>query len=513
MNLARNALTGAGRYAIGAVMALAVTPYALRVLGAERFGIWALGGVVLTLFRLLDLGLNRALVQNVAACAGRGDPASAASAVATARTAALAIAGAAAVAVWAAAGVVATVLGIPLESPLLAEASLVVAGTAVFAAIEATCAPSQAALDGLGRMDLSNVVDALVQRIASPLGVVVVLGLGWGIPGLIVKNLVTAAAAGALYAWLLHRRSPALGGAWLGWDPAAARQLLGFGRHVQAVSLASALVEPAAKTLLSREAGLAAVAAYEIAARVTGQLSGVLGSLAAALFPAAAARGAAGADATAGESASRGELAKAPPTAREGPAALVELHRTAARYNAWLALPAYALLLVLARPFVDAWLGAGQADVAAAIQWLGAGWAVAILSLPAFHIAQAGGRPRLSTAGGMTTAAVAIAASMLLVGPYGLDGVAAGVGIGLAAGGLAILGLFTYSFRIGLVTLGVLPPGAIVAATAAAAIASWTVARLPAALWAVGVAGGMGVAVAGGMFWAGRTSLPPVTGH
>lgn len=478
MSLARNAASGAGRYAVGVVFAIVVSPYAYHTLGADRFGVWALGGVVLTWARLLDLGLNRALVWRVARAVGDGDAPSAVAALATARRLALGLAGLTVGATWLAAGmVVARVLGVPPD--LRAEATTAIVGTAVVAAIETACAPWQAALDGAGRMDLSNAVDAVVQRVASPLGVLVVLGAGWGISGLVAKNIAAALAAGGLYRLLLRRAMPAWAGIAGGWDGTVARDLLAFGRHAQAVTLASALVEPAAKTLLSREAGLAAVAAYEIAARVTGQAAGMVGALAGALFPAAAARGAAGR-----------------PTDR---AALVALYRRAMPYHAWVVWPTYAVLVALAGPFVAAWLGPGRTDVADGIVLLGAGWAIAVASLPAFHVAQAGGRPGLSTAGGLTTAGIAVAAAALLVDGYGYRGVVGGVALGLAAGGFVVLALFARAFGLSPVALGVVPWRVAVAAGVAAAMARWGSAHLPAGLWAAVAAGAAGMAAAAGV--------------
>ena len=47
--LARNAGFAAGRYLVGAVVALAVTGYMLDVLGPARFGVWAIAGALLPL--------------------------------------------------------------------------------------------------------------------------------------------------------------------------------------------------------------------------------------------------------------------------------------------------------------------------------------------------------------------------------------------------------------------------------------------------------------------------------
>jgi hypothetical protein len=85
VQLARNALTGAGRYGASALLALLITPYVLHVLGRERYGIWALAGAVLPVARLLDMGLYRAVTREVADADGQGRAFNADGAVGTGR--------------------------------------------------------------------------------------------------------------------------------------------------------------------------------------------------------------------------------------------------------------------------------------------------------------------------------------------------------------------------------------------------------------------------------------------
>lgn len=430
LQLLRNALSGGGRFAIGALTALLVTPFALSHLGDARFGLWALAGAAIGLVRLLDLGLVRALTREVASALGSGTADDAASAVRSARALMLLLgAGSILTAWWLREPLLAGLLALP--PPLRAEAGYVLIGSVAVAALEGAFAPYQAALDGLGRMDLSNVVDGLVQRLLSPLGVLLVLGAGWGLRGLIWKNLVLALLAGLIYAGLLGRLAPALRAGAPRLDRAATRRLLAFGRHVQAVNLGSALIDPVAKTLLGRGAGLETVALYELANRVTGQLGGACMALSNALFPAAA------------------ELAAAGTGSDAARARLVALHRRATRYTAWLVLPAWLILIALAPLLFEAWVGPGYADSARALRLMSGGWILALLALPAFLLAQAGGQPRISTVGGLVTPAVSIGLCLLLVEPLGLAGAGLATSAGLAAGALVTLGLFARRFGLG----------------------------------------------------------------
>ncbi len=493
--VARNAGFAAGRFVLAALVALWITRYMLDTLGAAQFGVWALAGALLPVLRLLDLGFGRALTREVAGAKADGAPGAAAAAVATSRGVALALGVGTVVAVFGLRELLVRLAAVPPE--LADVAAYVLAGTAVVAAIEGSFGPYQAALDGVGRMDLTSAVDT-VQRLASTLGVVVVLAVGWGLPGLIWKNVLTALGAGVAYRLLLVRQSPELATAPLRLEGGEARRLLSFGRHVQAVNLAALLVEPVTKGLLSRAAGLEAVALLELALRVTGQAGGAFLALGAALFPAAAelrpGRRAEGEAEIGGRAESEPPPDGRPP---EGNRALLALYRPAARYVALLALPAFGLLAVLAPVFVVVWLGDGYGAVAGAIQVQSVGWLLAVLGLPAFLVAQAGGHERLSTGAGLVTAGVSLGLAVVLVPPLGLSGAVWSGALGLAAGGIAAL--LGFVRRLGL-PLGALSPAsarAWLAAGVAVAVAGYTGRVLPVGLLGLGVALSVGLVTYG----------------
>lgn len=451
--LARNAASGAGRHALPALLALAVTPYALHTLGEARFGLWALAGVVLTLSRVLDLGLQRAIVREVARAAGAGAVAGAAPALGAGRGA-MAVLGLAYVAgVWLMRdALVVDVLRLPAE--LHAEGVYVLVGTAAVAALETFVLPYQAALDGVGRMDVSSAVDA-AQRVASALGVVAVLAAGWGLPGLVWKNLAAAALAGLAYRMALGRLAPELARARLRLDRRRVRRLLSFGRHVQAVNASMLVLETGAKLTVGRGPGVAAVATFELAWRVVAQAGGALLGASTAVFPAAAER--------------HGER-------RGDPVATVALYRSATRYLSWATLPAYGLIMALAGPFVLAWVGAGQERAGAAMAVLAGGFLVGVLAAPAHMVAQATGRERISTAAALVSVLSALGVWAVWVPSHGLMAVAAGVGVGVGAGGVTAWVLFARALRSGWSTVTCLgwqgPLAAAVAALAARAVAA-----------------------------------------
>ncbi|MFN2114732.1 MAG: lipopolysaccharide biosynthesis protein, partial [Anaerolineae bacterium] len=380
---------------------------------------------------------------------------------------------------------------------LLPEARYVLVGAAAVGAVEGLFTPARAALDGVGRMDLNNGIDT-VQRVASAAGVFIVLHLGWGLEGLIWKNLVLALAAGAVYHVALRRTVAGLSGFELAVERRRLRELAAFGRHIQVINLSGVAVEVGSKMVLSRIAGLPAVAAYEVASRVTGQIGGALLAAASALFPAAAeVRSAArvSVSALAHRAAAAGSRVEH---------RLVELCRRATTYTGWLALPTYALLAVLAQDFVNAWLGPGYEPVARALIVLALGWILAVLSAPAHMVAQAGGQVRASTAAAAATTVVAVGGAALLVRPRGLEGVVAAQSLGLAAGAVLMWVLFCRGFNCGWRDLGLPRWRPIAAAVAGAVLARLVVAQLSPSLLTLAVAAGAGLALYGGAMLASR---------
>lgn len=476
----RNAFLAVGRFGVAALLALAVTRYALEQLGPDQFGVWALAGALVPLLRLLDLGMGRALTRAVALAEGEGELDAALPALGAGKVTLVLLGLAGLVGMWLLRDGLVRLLAVPAD--LADVTAYVLVGTAALVLVENLFASNQAALEGLGRMDLTSGVDT-VQRLASALGVVVVLALGWGLPGLVWKNLLTACGAGLAYRVLLARQAPALARAPWRLEAAAARGLLAFGRHVQTVNLASLLVEPAAKTLLSRSWGLDAVTLLDLALRVTSQVGGGFLAFSAALFPAAVAT-----RARAGTAAD---------------AALESLYHSAARLIGLLALPTFGLLAVLAGPFVAAWLGAGFAAVAGLLSILALGWLVAGLGLPAFLVAQGGGQARLATGAGLVTGGLSLLGALLLVPPFGPFGAAAAMAVGLAAGGLVARVLVARHFALPLWGARSLPWRAWVALALALAVAAGLAYGLPPSLATVVGSGVVGLGVYGGLLLAG----------
>ena len=73
--VARGSLSGLVRYVVALPITFFITPYILKTLGPDQFGIWALVGVLGTFIQLSDFGVGVTLVKYVAEINAVGDTA------------------------------------------------------------------------------------------------------------------------------------------------------------------------------------------------------------------------------------------------------------------------------------------------------------------------------------------------------------------------------------------------------------------------------------------------------
>lgn len=413
----RNTLSSIGRFALLALLALLVTPYALHKLGPLQFGVWALTGVFTTTIHLADFGLTRALVKFVAEWNARRQPVQINEAVNTTLLLLLAL------------GLMACLLCLGLQGwlsdrlfylpeALQPEARFVFTAIIVVATLELILGVFQALLDGLQRMDVNNGLAMLDQSLGA-LGTVIVLWAGYGLRGLAVKSVLIVVFIGALHLLVVRRLRPDLLIHPRYFRREQARALLSFGMNFQIVNLVVLVIEPLNKTLLSRFLSLEFVTYYEVANRLLSPLISLFQALARALYPAASELGA---------------------THRRE--AMVALHQRAVRYLAFVAWPIYSLVILLAGPLITLWIGPGYAASATALQLLAAAWLLSALATPASFIVQGMGMPRLATLCSVVTGAVSVVGSLSLVTVSGFYGLIGANALGVAGGSLLMLWLF-----------------------------------------------------------------------
>src|SRR5438094_9823521 len=82
--VARNALYNSGAWAVSVLIAILVTPYLVRKLGTEGYGVYALLTSLVGYFSLMDLGLGQGVTKFVAQYVAQDDAEAVASSIGSA---------------------------------------------------------------------------------------------------------------------------------------------------------------------------------------------------------------------------------------------------------------------------------------------------------------------------------------------------------------------------------------------------------------------------------------------
>jgi O-antigen/teichoic acid export membrane protein len=405
--LARNASYYAVRGLIAFAVLLALTPFVVRHLGPERYGIWSLAAVVTSYAQLTDLGISESLVKYAAEYRARGDAARLNQLVNTALLAFLGLALVAGGILSAAMPALAAGL-LRIPEALQGEATLVFRLAVLAYLVNMVFGVFSTLVLGALRMGFTTAISlgALALTVA---GTVLSLRAGWGLRGLALTALVAALATAAANWWVAVRLYPALQ-----LDPrrhgdrAMLRQILSFSWKVQASSVAQLLIFQLDRVLLSRYLGLAAVAYYDVGSAAAAYARGFLVSLLSPVAPAAS------------------QL-----QAARDEAALAGLYRRAFKLAAAVVIPAFLVLAALAGPFVQRWMGGGFEVAALTLQLLVPAYAVNVLTAPGAFVLTGVGRPEVPMRSALVGALLNVALCYGLVRSVGYLGLVAGISAAL----------------------------------------------------------------------------------
>ena len=399
--------------AVGAIVALVMTPVLARGLGAEGYGIWVLIASFALYLELFELGFGKVVPKEVAGAAAVGDHARVRASIATAFW------------VLAAFGAVALViaLGVAAVFPTLfdVDPGLRTAAQILVVLILAELALSipfdafGGVLVGLQRFDLANwTLIAVV--IGQAVGWAAVIALGGG---LVWLGVVTVALnlVGQLVRYLLVR------GLVVGISLSPRRVDRALLRPFTGMSVWFTLLDLAAIVLLRLDVlvvglavGVAGAGIYAVGQRLTLMIDMLIVPVTKAFFPHSA-------HLSASEDLRglRGSLA------------------LGTRMSLAIAAPIALALALLAGAIIEVWVGTGFKEAATVVVLLAAAMTVASLTRTGLMMLQGTGRVRVPAIIAGAEAALNLALSLLLVSMLGLAGVALGTLIAAVLVNLGVL--------------------------------------------------------------------------
>ncbi|MCC7352809.1 MAG: oligosaccharide flippase family protein [Anaerolineae bacterium] len=398
-------------YATTTILALLLTPYLLRRLGAGTFGAWALVGVIVSALQLADLGLPRALSRAVAGACAQDDTASLGAALSTALSLYLIVGSAVALLLVVVREPLVT-YGLAVPEPWRADASVALVWLALGLLPTLIAGALGATLDGFQRMEWTNL--ALVAgRATYAVGALVAVLSGNGLRGLAIALACAAfcqLAVAAVGLWVSHKNCLPFKQGEGRWGLAglvhpslvAARSLLFYGLPILVSAVVGLAYVPWSKLVLARAAPVEMVGYYEVASTFAMQVFFLSWALAMAAFPA---------------------LAQAWKMSDHDHTRW--LYSRANRWGALAVFPAGIALVVVAAPLLRAWLGLGTTDAVRALQLVAAGWTLVAMAAPSAVTLQAIGRPGHTLYAVLVNGLTSAILCLILAPRYKLVGVAA----------------------------------------------------------------------------------------
>lgn len=383
-------------------LTLAATPFLLRGLGPQLFGLYSLVGALAGYFAILDLGFGVATIKFVSEYRGRRDADAMGRMIGTAITAFLALGVVGAVTLGVGASfLVERILDVPPE--LRSVARTAVAVTAIGFVVTMPLSILNAIPVALQRMDVTNRRNALFGTVLAA-GSVFLIATGRGIVAVLVFGVIVNVVAAISFAAATKRLLPGIS-LRPRLDPASLRALGGFGALKFINQVATHTVYHLDKLLIAALAPLAAVAHYVIPLTLAQRLSFLVANVGSAFLPAASeAHG--GADAS----------------------TFKDLYLRGTKLVALFVFPLGMLLLVFADPILVHWVGSDVArETAGALRVLAVAYVVNALSTMPAVACDSLSRPGVTTAFSVASAALNVGVALVLIPRFGGLGAALAV--------------------------------------------------------------------------------------
>jgi O-antigen/teichoic acid export membrane protein len=377
-----------------------LTPFILRELGRDLFGLWTLVGSVVAYGTLLDFGIATAVTKYVAEYESQGEIEETNSLIATSLWLYSGIGLAVMVLSGALAYIFPLVFQVPPEQLEISMWMVLISGIGL--GISLPAATGSAILKGLQRYDLANLVDTggFLIYIFS---VIAVLASGGGILGIVAINIPLTIFLQIPTIWLIRRTAPEIRFSLRGAKKRLVHQVASFSSALFVINVAKQLQTKTDEIVIGGFMPIRNVTPYAIARRLGETPKMLADQFIRVLLPVAS------------------QL-----NAEQNQGQLKNVYMASTRLGLASFLPVATGVVVLAAPFLTAWVGAAYAEYAYLVTILAIASLFSTSQWPAGIILQGMAKHRYLAIISIVSGLANIILSLILIQRIGLLGVALG---------------------------------------------------------------------------------------
>jgi len=403
----------AGR-AWSTIVILLLTPYILGHIGVERYGIWAIIGVLTSYAGLLDFGISTSFVKYIAEFHTQKNHDKINQVVNT---------GVVFYSVFAAViiglGIVTINIILKLFNislPLQDEAAYVIILGIIIYAVNGILSPFTSIQSSLQRMDVTNKV-LIITSIPQIIGTIYFLEAGYGLVGLMVNNAIVVGLTNIINLFVAFKLLPQLQ-----FRPITSsnqdmlKTLFSLGYKIRITTVASWIQGQMDKIFLAHFLNVSAVTYYTVSSNLVARLKEMPVLLTSAVLPAAS------------------ELDMSSNKDR-----LYTLYFRSLKYTILIGLIVLFAVLLLAGPFVNLWLGNGFDKSVLTLQILMIGYFMNLITAPGSQILNGIGKPDAAMMSAIIASVLNLILNVVLVIKIGYFGVVAGTTVSLTISAIYFL--------------------------------------------------------------------------
>lgn len=389
----------------GIIVLVCLTPYIIGQIGVERYGIFALIGVLNGYFGLLDFGMGTSFVKYIAESITKKDQKEINNIINTGFVFYFVFATCIVFLAFSVMNPLLVFLKIPAS--LHDEAFFVfVLGIIIFGVSQAL-SPFRALQDGLQRLDISNKIEVALS-LPMVAGTLFFLEKGYGLPGLMINNSIVLLLRTFIIFIVGHRLFPELKFNPFLFHRAIFKKLFSFGYKMQVSRFANVVSFQTDKLLITYFLGIKWVVFYHLGTTIIMHIRQSLLLFVPALIPAVS------------------EI-----DARNETSFLNNIYLRGSKFLISLSIPILFLLIISASLIIRTWVGEGYEKAALVIQVLTIGYFMATVTGVGGSITAGVARTDINMKFGIFMAILNLSLSILLVMTIGFIGVLLGTSLSL----------------------------------------------------------------------------------